>query len=65
MKTNSKILGILFAVTSLTTVVNAQNTVTVGGENANPSTPDGTGGVKPADDPDSPYGNNDDGVDCG
>jgi len=39
--------------------------VTVGGENANPSTPDGTGGVKPADDPDSPYGNDDDGVDCG
>jgi uncharacterized surface protein with fasciclin (FAS1) repeats len=32
MKTNSKILGILFVVTSLTTVVNAQNTVTVGGE---------------------------------
>jgi len=39
--------------------------ITVGGENANPSTPDGTGGVKPVDDPDSPYGNEDDGKDCG
>ena len=39
--------------------------VTVGGQSANPSTPDGTGGVRPADHPDSPYGNDDDGVPCG
>jgi hypothetical protein len=40
--------------------------VIVGGEIANPSTPDGTGGVKSAyDDPNSPYGNDDDGVECG
>lgn len=32
MKTNSKILGILFAVSSIAVQVNAQNTVTVGGE---------------------------------
>lgn len=39
--------------------------ITIGGENANPSSADGTGGVKPVDDPGSPYGNEDDGVDCG
>jgi len=35
--------------------------VTVGGESANPSTPTGSVPVKPANDPNSPYGNNDDG----